>query len=276
MAWKSLMVHLELNSDNAGLLAIARDLARQCDARMIGITACQPIQILYNEGWTATDVVTQDRDEIKKEMAEAEAAFRAALTGHVRHLEWRAAITYEPLADYIACQMASADLLITGKDLGPKLFDETRRVNIGDLAMRAGRPILVVPRGVTTLPLKNVFVGWKESTEARRAVADAVPLLQVAGHCTVLEVAAPSLLSHAQARVNDVAGWLEEHGVRAEASVCTAEGLEAAHLHAALRDRKCDLLVAGAYGHNRIGEWIFGGVTQDILLDPDFCVLLSR
>ena len=26
----------------------------------------------------------------------------------------------------------------------------------------------------------------------------------------------------------------------------------------------------------RLSEWIFGGVTADVLLDPDFCVLLSH
>jgi hypothetical protein len=26
-----------------------------------------------------------------------------------------------------------------------------------------------------------------------------------------------------------------------------------------------DLMVAGAYGHSRLGEWLFGGVTRDLL-----------
>jgi nucleotide-binding universal stress UspA family protein len=41
-------------------------------------------------------------------------------------------------------------------------------------------------------------------------------------------------------------------------------------------EHHCDLLVAGAFAHSRLGEWIFGGVTQNILLNPAFCVLFSH
>jgi nucleotide-binding universal stress UspA family protein len=47
-------------------------------------------------------------------------------------------------------------------------------------------------------------------------------------------------------------------------------------LRSELLQRKCDLLVAGAYGHSHLNEWIFGGVTQDLLLNSEFCVLLSH
>ena len=68
----------------------------------------------------------------------------------------------------------------------------------------------------------------------------------------------------------------QQHQIDVSSEVVIANGTEIGPLHAALLDRKCDLLVAGAYGHNRLREWVFGGVTTDILLDPDFCVLLSH
>ncbi|RZM09135.1 MAG: universal stress protein, partial [Sphingomonas sp.] len=37
-----------------------------------------------------------------------------------------------------------------------------------------------------------------------------------------------------------------------------------------------DLVVAGAYGHSRIREWAFGGVTRDLLLRDRRCTLLSH
>lgn len=36
------------------------------------------------------------------------------------------------------------------------------------------------------------------------------------------------------------------------------------------------LIVAGAYGHSRFGEWIFGGVTHDLLTTSPVCCLLSH
>ena len=37
-----------------------------------------------------------------------------------------------------------------------------------------------------------------------------------------------------------------------------------------------DLIVAGAYGHARLGEWMFGGATFDLLREPERFVLLSH
>jgi nucleotide-binding universal stress UspA family protein len=31
------------------------------------------------------------------------------------------------------------------------------------------------------------------------------------------------------------------------------------------QDDRADLLVTDAYGHSRLGEWIFGGVTRELL-----------
>ncbi|WP_353959306.1 universal stress protein [Paeniroseomonas aquatica] len=37
-----------------------------------------------------------------------------------------------------------------------------------------------------------------------------------------------------------------------------------------------DLLVAGGYGHTRLSEWVFGGVTRDLLTACPICCLLSH
>lgn len=276
MSYKTLMVHLELNDDNTRLLEITGALAERFQAGVIGIAACQPMQILYDEGFTAGEVVAQDRAEMAKEIAAAETQFRTALTDRANRLEWRSAITYLSLADYIAEQARAADLIITGKDIGGQLLDSTRRVNIGDLAMRAGRPLLLVPQGISALPLEHVFVGWKDTRESRRAVVDALPLLRQAKLATVLGIARSGQIPRVQAEVQDVAAWLERQQVAATPMTAVARGTDAETLHAQLREAKCDLLVAGAYGHNRLSEWVFGGVTNDFLLDPDFCVLLSH
>jgi nucleotide-binding universal stress UspA family protein len=276
MAYKTLMVHLELNGDNEGVLKIAGDLAERFDARVIGIAACQPLQVLTDEGFYASEVVTQDRAEIEKELAAAAVEFRTALHGRAKKIEWRSTITYGSLANYIADQARAADLIITGKDIGADLLDGSRRVSLGDLVMIAGRPILIVPQGITALPMRNVMVGWNETREARRAVADALPLLQAAEHATVLEVTSENDRANAQVQVEDVAAWLQQQQIGASTEVVITSGMEAGCLHATLRDRKCDLLVAGAYGHNRLSEWVFGGVTMDVLLDPDICVLVSH
>ena len=276
MTYKTLMVHLELDGDNEGVLKITGDLAERFGARIIGIAACQPAQVLVDESLNAGKAITQEWAEIEKELAAVEGQFRSAMQGRVKSIEWRSTISHGSLADYIADQARAADLIITGKDIGASLLDASRRVKVGDLAMRAGRPILIVPQGITALAMRHVTVGWKETREARRAVADALPLLQAAGHVAVLEVTSQHGCAAALSRVKDVARWLQQHQVAAAPEAIVASGTETSFLHAVLLDRKCDLLVAGAYGHNPLREWAFGGATAEVMLDPNFCVLVSH
>jgi nucleotide-binding universal stress UspA family protein len=42
------------------------------------------------------------------------------------------------------------------------------------------------------------------------------------------------------------------------------------------QDDGADLLVTGAYGHTRLGEWIFGGVTRELLTTSPICCLMSH
>lgn len=276
MTYKTILVHLELNGDNEGVLGVAAQLAERFASRVIGIAAAQPFMPLYEEGSLAMDVALRDKAELESEIDRCQAQFRKRLGPHVREIGWRSAVTVQSLADYIADEARCADLIVTGKDIGAALFDNSRRVHVGDLAVRAGRPVLIVPQGVTRLNLHHVFLAWKETREARRAAADAMPLLAAAGHVTVLAVTADNAQAHAQREVSDVAQWLEQHKIAATPLAVGTSSNQAGYLHAELLSHKCDLLVAGAYGHNRLGEWAFGGVTQDVLLDPDFCVLLSH
>ena len=43
-----------------------------------------------------------------------------------------------------------------------------------------------------------------------------------------------------------------------------------------VRTENADLIVSGGYGHSRLGEWIFGGVTQELLASSPVCCMLSH
>ena len=276
MAYRTLMVHLELDGKNSGLLEIAADLANTFNAGVIGIAACQPSRTLIDESLVAGDMMVADYAEIAREIAAAETEFRAALKDRAKKVEWRSSITYKSLASYIAEEARAADLIITRPDRGASLLDNTKRVMVGDLALQAGRPLLIVPHGISSLTLNNAFVAWKDSREARRAVADALPLLRRAKNITVLEAASNAAQSRAHDRVVDVARWLEGHEITAEPVTTSPSGSDAAGLYDEMIERGCDFLVAGAYGHSRVGEFVFGGVTRDLLLAPEYCVLISH
>jgi hypothetical protein len=217
VTYKTLMVHLELGRPNAGLLEIAGDLAERFQAGVIGIAACQPFQIAYGDGFVSGDILEEDRAEIDKEIRDAETEFREALQARADTLEWRSAVVLAPLSDYLAREARSADLAITSVDRGSSVFDSSRHAFTSDFVMRVGRPVLIVPPAVGRLKLQRVVVGWKDSRETRRAILDALPLLEKAAHVTVVEIAAGEALASTRLRLDDVIAWLKRHGVVAEA-----------------------------------------------------------
>jgi nucleotide-binding universal stress UspA family protein len=275
VTYATLMVHLELGHSNTGVLRIAGDVAEYYHAEVIGIAACQP-QMIYGDGFVAGDLVQDVRDELDRELGQAEAEFRKALGSRGLTLEWRSAVTLGTPASYIAGEARRADLVLTGVDHNSSLFDSSRHVDMGDLIMRMGRPLLIVPALQERLSLEHMVVAWQDTRETQRAALDALPLLKKAADVTVVEITTAQDLTAAGARVGDVAAWLNRHDVRAEWITPLSAGDDARQLNEIARDRDADIVVAGAYGHNRLREWVLGGVTRDFLLRADRCALLSH
>jgi nucleotide-binding universal stress UspA family protein len=275
LTYRTLMVHLEPGHSNAGLLKIAGDLAERFDARVIGIVACREMQFVYGDGYIPADLIDQDRGQLEKKIKVAEAEFRSMLQTRVRTLEWRSGIMFTPLSEYIGPEVRSADLVITGIGSGG-MFDASRLVNIGDLVMQVGRPVLIVPAAADKLKLEQVIIAWKDTRETQRAALDALPLLKTAAHVTVVEISADEELAAARTHVKDVVGWLKWHGVVAESHASPSIGDDASLLNAIAREQGADVIVAGAYGHSRMREWVLGGVTRDLLLRAENFALLSH
>ena len=138
-----------------------------------------------------------------------------------------------------------------------------------------GATDLVVPPEAEYLKLSNVVIAWKDTREARRAVADALPLLHRAKDVTVVEVVEGAAdRAAAQAGVNDVAAWLGRHAVTAVGRVIHASD-ESDQLDT-LWKNGADLVVAGAYGHTRFREWVLGGMTHNLLTRSRRCSFLAH
>ena len=79
-------------------------------------------------------------------------------------------------------------------------------------------------------------------------------------------------------RTNDVVTWLSHHGIVASALVPEESSAwdTAVALDRIASSVGAGVVVAGAYGHSRLREWVLGGVTQHLATDSTRCVLLSR
>lgn len=263
MTYSTILVNLEAGRSNKHLLQAANDVADRFQAAIIGSAACKPIQLLYADGYVYAEVFEQDNKEIAKELAQVEAEFREAV-GNARIHEWRSAVVNTSIADDLARQASRADLILlsTASD---EAANATRQVDLGDLIMQAGRPVLLVTPAPVPVRMDRVLIAWKDTIEARRAVSNALPVLKRADVVGLVEITDKDDLEAARCRLANVASWLTRHGVTAEVHATRRSDGDAAGLAAVADDLEADIVVAGAYGHSRVKEWALGGVTRTLL-----------
>jgi nucleotide-binding universal stress UspA family protein len=268
-AWATVLVHVEPATTPGPHLRAAVDLARKCDALLIGVGAetVNPALLPY-EGWNAGTFEAL-HEEIKKNLATAEKTFHRAAAS-VRS-EWL--VREERPAAAMADLCRAADVIVAGgvADYG------FRQADAVELALLSGRPVLVAPTSGRSLRGETILVAWKDTREARRALADALPLLAAAEDVIVLEVCTDDAVDAAQARTADVVSGLKRHGIDARARVVSAPDAGAAEMiEAQARALGADVIVSGCCGHSRLGEWLFGGVTRGLLKSPSCFLLISH
>lgn len=276
MTYASIMVGLDLGTGSRERTRVAAQLAERFQARLIGVASREPDYLSGYDETSAYGAATMDdiRAAALADLAEIEEAFRA-VAGTGRLIEWRSELQDPEI--FVAEQSRAADLIVLGRRGGDDFSDPRFALNAGRALMSLGRPVLVVPTGVDHLSLRRVVVAWKNTLQTRRAVSDAMPLLKLAEQVQVVRIAAAENAAQDHEDLGDVVRLLEMHGVKAvpfrkaqnAASVASA-------LQAVAKEFDADLIVSGAYGHTRIREWFFGGVTRGLLDQCPICCLMSH
>jgi len=278
MTIKTIMIHVDIDKDNGPLFEFTKDIATKFAARVICITASSPLQVSnYGETELLVQVFDENRMATEQKINLAKQRFCAAFRDHVNDIGWRSTVTYSSVAEYIAREARAADLIIADPENFNETIDPVLRLSVGDFVMRIGRPVLLSSPRQQKLHLDHVLVGWKDNAESQRAVAAALPLLQQASLVTVAEVVPSTDLDGAKERLEDVTLYLKNHGVTAKPRVVWLESDAVTQLRSVARDLQAGLVVGGAYGHSRLREWVFGGVTKELLLRPvEYCTLLAH
>jgi nucleotide-binding universal stress UspA family protein len=273
MSYKSILLNVDIDGPIGPITRIAIDLAKRCEARLIGFCAADaplPVTMAPEGAAIAAEVWQQLKDDIQKRFKDLHAEFDSLVAGSVA-TEWRNTLDNPDHALVTTARIA--DLIITGASEGASTGDSYRTVDPGSLVLRAGRPLLIASGGTEHAPTGRIVVAWKDTREARRAVADAVPLMAMANEVIVVMVASEPD-DRISAGIEDVATFLATHGITARTEVLKADD-ESNRLIDFLSSANADLIVSGAYGHSRIREWVFGGVTRSLLDDVRICRFMS-
>jgi len=259
MAYKDILVFLDPTADSEHRFHLAMTMAASHGARLIGLDTCS--DAAFTGKWRERAVGMQDQF--------GEAIKQSGVKGIFLTAErWRKGGEHR-FAHYsdliIASQRESetADLII------PEIPE--------DVLVTAGVPVLLLPYGWKPHIIgENIVIAWKSNREATRAVHDAMPLLTRAKKVTAFTFAPQTDLFGNEP--DSLVNHLHQHGVLAQASSWPDTGDISAvdALFACLDTQDADLIVAGAYGHSRFLEGLFGGVSRDLTLQPSLPVLMSH
>jgi nucleotide-binding universal stress UspA family protein len=269
MSFKDILVPILSATDDEPALAAAEVIADSTNGQMAALLVeIEPEPIYANDGamqsvvWA--EVLAQAREQFRASKAQVDARVRKG---------GRETTTRElPVAPGLAArevtvQARYADLTVL---LQPHeaWFADLRTTILEEVLFGSGRPLLHVPRDWRRREIgRNIAIGWNGKREAARAVADAAPFLEQAGRITIIVVGAGKNERELGAGAgDDAAAHLARRGLKAEVrNVDDAGGGEGAALLAEADALGADLVVMGGYGHGRLREQVFGGVTRDLL-----------
>ena len=137
-------------------------------------------------------------------------------------------------------------------------------------------PVLVWPyTGSFSVGAETIMLAWNSTREAKRALSDALPIMQQASRVIVLGIDTGDGKHIPGA---DVSAYLARHGVSAEArhTISSSDLGASDALLSEISDLGAGLLVMGGYGHHRMREVLLGGVTRDILRQMTVPVVMSH
>lgn len=170
-----------------------------------------------------------------------------------------------------------ADVVVVGE--GIRSDPDLCKVAVAATAFNSGTPLFLMPRaGSVSLRPKNVLLAWNSRPQAASAAKAAMEMLAGAGtvHLTVVDPDS-SYLGNGGEPGADMATFLSRHGANVVVEqLASGERATEEVLRQHAREIGCDMIVMGAYGHSRLRERVFGGVTASILKGCEVPVFMVR
>ncbi|MCJ2012800.1 universal stress protein [Methylobacterium sp. J-076] len=270
MSYATILVCVDLSGAAPARIRLAAGLTPRFEAILTGAAARKvPAPVLVSDISDAQLQEERNREVVRAELECARDVFVRNAEGAF-DTEWRA--THATPLTHLVAEARAADLVVVGQE-GEGAEDRgTLGVASGPVLMEAGRPVLVVPLEVEALRAARIVVAWKDTVETRRAVSGALPFIRRADQVFVAGVGEGA---HAEG-AEQVAAHLARHGAAVTTHLIQDRKGPAEEILDFARRQDADLIVMGAYGHSRMREWAFGGVTRDLLRRSPVCCLMSH
>jgi nucleotide-binding universal stress UspA family protein len=273
---KTILVHIEENNGQDARLLAAFDLARATGGHLVCVSVMPYAAYALGDPGMGAFPITTLIDAVEARRKEQRVSIEARLAQAGVSWEWVSAdgdasdrlVEHARLADVV---VMSAGVMSAGP------FGAQAAVQqgvTGDVAIRAPAPVLAVPSNAHGMNVTGpAMVCWDGGQEAATAMRAALPMLRLAENVTLLTVAEKDSPYTARA----AAAFLSRHGVHADVVERGAGGTSVEQvIRSVAAETGAAWIVQGAYGHSRMRQMLFGGVTRGLLADAPLPILMGH
>jgi nucleotide-binding universal stress UspA family protein len=266
---KNILVLVHDDVGQEARLRAALDVTRALDGHLLCVDVSQVPALLQDVqcGDAAAELL---HDELEREQRNREALTSRLMTEGVA---WDWIDVLGNLAEVVIDQAKLIDLIVLNRTLDSFPTPDMRGI-AGAVLTHAHKPVLAVPDNLRQLRLGGrALIAWDGSAAAAATLAAAVPLLQLASAVRVIRVAR----SAEDGDLDEPGRYLAHNDIAAELRLVEGAGRSIAD---AIRNEAArwgaDWCAMGAYGHSRLREALFGGVTRRMLTDSEIPLLLGH
>jgi len=268
---KTILVHIESDAGQEARLQAAFDLARAFGGHLACLQVTPYAAYAVGEPAMGAFPVTALIEAIEAQRNTERNAIEARLQAETVNWNWlsRDGSAAERLSE--AARLADVVVLNSGPFAGS---GSVQMRLTGDVAINAPTLVCAVPEASAGFAVTGTaLIAWDGSQEAAIAMRAALPILQLAESVDLLTVTE----KHSDFPARDAAIWLARHGVNAAVIERgdAGDGVEAV-IRAVITERRSAFLVLGAYGHSRLRETLFGGVTLGLLTNAPVPLLMAH
>lgn len=275
MTYKTILLIIGAN-DQEKDLAAAADLSATAGAHLSVLVVQLAAPPAVGDYAALSVALLDERAEEMKQLDEAVKRARATLKDLGISFDANGIYCETAWADDdVGSRARYADVTLIGANLQTDPSLRSRAID-GALFYSARPVLLATNRQPVTLRPKKILLAWNSTMESARAAREAMALMESAEEVNVVLVdpsAAPA--RNGEEPGADIATYLARHIVNVTVDRLPSAGRrveEVLNQHAI--DISADLIVMGAYGHTRLRERIFGGVTKAMIERPIVPVLM--
>ncbi|HET9399252.1 MAG TPA: universal stress protein, partial [Sphingomicrobium sp.] len=261
---KTILLHVQNERALKLTLETALSLARACNAHLDCLHVTPVQAYVAFDSFGGVFVMSDVLKAIEEEEGRLTAQIQAELSKE--DVSWNYLQITGDVPNRLIGHAALADLIVTSRQPKSSDFQGPTIGMLGDLLHRSRTPLFIAADdGTLPDPTGNVLIAWNGSFEAANAVRSAIGLLKLASDVCILNVDEQKDEAFPSTRLLE---YLSRHGIHADLRVETADpnyrdaDSLADRLTAEAKRMKAAYVVMGGYSHNRVSQYIFGGLTR--------------